>query len=1450
MKTKLLKQKALFEIFLIISLSFYSSLSFASLNKIKENTNENKISYFDLIKQELIPSVSAETKACCEKTTSGNSCEFTEKSNCVINKPNNGGTYGNEEIACEQTDYCGLNCCIKEGVCKDKVERGICESTNGESRTGECSALPLCSVGCCNLPSGASITTQAQCANTVKKFPGLVLSNVFDASVTDAAACAARSRGTEEGCCVLTDKCVFGTRKQCNDLNGNGDAFRLGKICSSIPSCLVTPKTTTACYNNKVYWQDSAGNRENIVGFADSDQIIKPKETGSCKLQYDSNGNIISNSDLNCGNCDYSEGSACQNADDDFLTRLSSSSVANKERIKNQCVSLNCKETIESKKNSNNEEINPWMNGDPKKNGESWCEYEGKVGEGKDLVGSRHYLHKCLNGREIIEPCKTERKEICVQGEQPKEATGLDYDLSTARCVENKGNICLTANSEESQNCEPEGNSEDYISGVGDYADKKGCGGECYALKDIKQDEYRSCCKKQLCRREECDGLGAKATCYFNENVKLCAPSVPLGTLKAVSKDTSAERDDLETPFEYSCKEIWAIEGAEFFFNWNCAANCIGENEGICHLSQTANEWNSFCRSLGDYGAHYNVKERYTKNGFIASKPTGYPGGEAFYWDDSFYSQKGQKNYTGVKGVTTSSNDKDNFNKNSEEGWLKGNVDFLFAVVGSISGRSNAELTSVYHQDSSSYIIGSGIIGGLGLTGLALYAIFPSLSATGVFSISNAIGAAHIAEFFGGVVTTTITATTQTGTAIAAGTTIATNAGTVITGTVATGTAGTAGTAATAGTLAVEGGTVPVSVTTTTTVGGASTVAWILGPIFIALALILVFAPEWIFGKAKQKEVTYKFSCRSWTPPKKGNDCEKCNDFTECDEYKCLSLGKACESIGTPGNITCVWKNPGDTSPPIRSLLEIAPRTRTNYAVIPKSEINDGGYIVKNLNNPPSDILPAYAELTIGVRTDERSTCKISRFDNKKYDDIPDSNIFGSPYPNFDHKMTIPIAREGLLPEEDIVASECGKENLFYVKCSDVNEVKNEKPYFIKFTTGTCADTTEPIIKDYSIRNNAYLPYNLNHTRLVVYLDEPVEQCRVSTVANQIYDLMPKNLTCSSNKERNGYYPCAIAYLDVKANQDNIFYFKCKDLANPPNINRNDQPAEGYKLKSSKALKISSSGPNGRVLSTEVKLTAATSEGAESGKAVCYYNVLKAFGPGSVKFTTTESENHETTLPLQNEQDYTFYLGCRDIAGNEDNSTIKFHTTTPDLNITNALPNNEIIYSDKVQLQVKTKGGIKLNGESDCSYKSISGRTLASGNLNDGKIIQGEETTHYKNLTSLENGNYELEIICNDQYKKDNATIRFTVDVLGIPKIIRIFRQNSLLNVITNRKAECHYSPTQNNFKFEEGTLMISTDNLIHSLQIANSNVYYIKCKDINTNNIAPDKINSYVVYP
>ncbi len=78
------------------------------------------------------------------------------------------------------------------------------------------------------------------------------------------------------------------------------------------------------------------------------------------------------------------------------------------------------------------------FNGPRKRHGESWCNYESIVGKGYDYVGSRHFLHTCIDGKELIEECRDFREELCTE----------DMDSSNAKCRVNRWYDCASCDTE------------------------------------------------------------------------------------------------------------------------------------------------------------------------------------------------------------------------------------------------------------------------------------------------------------------------------------------------------------------------------------------------------------------------------------------------------------------------------------------------------------------------------------------------------------------------------------------------------------------------------------------------------------------------------------------------------------------------------------------------------------------------------------------------------------------------------------------------------------------------------------------------------------------------------------------------------------------------------------------------------------------------------------------
>ncbi|MEK6932353.1 MAG: hypothetical protein AABW56_01000 [Nanoarchaeota archaeon] len=1382
MKYNLLKQKAVIQILLIISLSFYTSLSLSSLNKtdnsLVKDENKQSVNYFDLIKQDLLTSVDAQTKVCCELTKSssqysGESCVFTDLNDCDTSTKPSGTQYQTSSVSCLETDFCGAGVCILGGTCGDNVEKGLCLQRNGVWRSGTSDQISQCRIGCCDLPSGASLTTDDLCRDKVKIFPDLRYQDVFKPEITDQVTCSQQSRSAEEGCCVLPDQCSFVTRKACNELNGD---FKLNNLCSNPGlGCQVTAKHSTICYQNKVYWTDSFGNRENVY-----DGKFDASWQYTNWLVQDSDRLAVKNPQTlqevaQSGNCQFSLGSICGEISDgvkNYLRNTKNLKENDVNKIKNQCISLNC---LKTQKNPNI----PWMDERLRQNGESWCEYQSKTGNGEDLVGTRHIIHQCENGVETFKECGTRRKEICVQNDVPANVTGVGKDLTFAACAPNNWQVCLGSNQDtESCGLTVDEAVSQYNSLYGVIAGFSSLEvdtiGPC---KDFNSDseKYKSCRIKTICRKTVCEEQ-VLGNCYFNKDVGLCAPAVPPGTL-----GKEAEFEELSNGesigFNFDAKMYLAESttfGSNPEFGEDCAAGC-----GV-HTSEFANKWNDYCTSLGDLGAKYNIAGKYSKSGFYHGGPF---------------------------NINGDVDNDDNLNMNAQGTTITKQFNYYLSNIKPLTGN--------------------------------IYSLLEAINNLKVINFERLKDPDFLKSWWGDV-----------GAWFAS--------------------AGIAG-GLIAGGIAIAGGIVPLAeALNIITIGGV-----VAGPIIlVVIAIVAVFVLlNLIFGQ-EAADLTYKLQCMPWVPPSGGQDCRLCNDeskFSICDEYTCKSLGKACGLInkGQVGNETCIWSNRNTVPPIIGPKLYPPFDEQRDIQKVPPSTGFTGGYKFKNE-------ITAFTSIDIGIKIinergqEDFAECKISRSNTFNYED---SNIqfFDDSLTKSEHKRKLLISQSPILPDEDRIELEAGKVNTFYIKCKGPNDAINLKPYFIEISVAKGPDTAPPEIKSFSIKNNAFIPYNLNQTLLNIYIEDQsgLENittnrtsgkdggCKYSTV-DQDYELMPYDMSCTHFKVNpEGQYLCT-TLLNLKPNQDNSFYFRCKDLAK--NVNPRSMPpiegdtTSGYHLKGTQQLIMTDSGPIGDYVGTDVNLTLTTSQGAESGKSTCYYaGGIKefitrdlTFSASGIKFTSTNSDNHETKLSLQNEQDYIYYVWCRDVAGNEAKDVIEFHTTTPDLIIEDAGPNEQTFYTDKIQLSVTTSGGIKGDGDSTCSYNGD-----MNGYFNEGKTTLQDRTTHVKNVTLVSSGiTYNVNITCSDQYKSVTEPIEFTVNYAAFPQIIRLFRQQNVLNILLNNPAECRYSLTNANFDFNQTTtkMIPANNNLQHSVQISSS-VIYIKCKDTRTNNIGPST-GSYKVYP
>ncbi len=459
----------------------------------------------------LQPVQAAEQKVCCEKTKSNDFCQYTEQSNCDDH-------YKNDAVTCDQTSYCKPVCCVDEntGTCFKEVPVASCLNKQNSTVISDAQCQSdVCKKGCCQIGNQCRLSTQESCFIEASKYPDLPKDNLFHADITDEFTCINACRQEEEGCCVSGESCSYTTRGTCTtsgEEGNGGDGFYHGVYCSDQRlSCGCQQHAKKGCVEGKeeVYWFDSCGNREEVAE-----------------------------------DCDYTQGTLCGEVNG-----------------KVTCKSTSCQDTSDY---ANNKEHDPTIGG-MKKNGESWCVYEGRVGPSYDLVGSRHYRHLCISGKELIEPCADFRQELCFQ-------SFLDNaQFSSAACVQNQGTSCVL---------------------------------ECHSG-DMVED--KQCCKE-------------KSTCLWLNSTRdagTCIPLVPLGLAFWPDAQGNVPKGDAKEVCDTGdtkCTSLWVKK----LSGWECAANCD------CEKDSWVQGANTFCRSLGDCGAYYNTEGKLTTEGQDASgKKTG-----------------------------------------------------------------------------------------------------------------------------------------------------------------------------------------------------------------------------------------------------------------------------------------------------------------------------------------------------------------------------------------------------------------------------------------------------------------------------------------------------------------------------------------------------------------------------------------------------------------------------------------------------------------------------------------------------------------------------------------------------------------------------------------------------------------------------------------------------------
>ncbi len=1157
--------------------------------------------------------ISGDQKSCCQKTKTGSSCVFTNASECD-------SSFLSAPTSCDQTSFCKTGCCFNEnsGNCFKNTPRSLCESqSNSTWKEGaDCNILP-CTKGCCVLSNECSFVTQTRCKRETSNFADV--NSTFLSNINTELACINQCRSLDRGACVKPDNtCVFTTRESCgveitttdsplSGVNKSTVGFHKDFLCSNpVLGTTCARQKTTGCLSDKdeVYWLDSCGNPENIYS---SDK--RASFNNGFILSKEQSCSLSNPEDSNCGNCDFAKSTLCKEASRDKSPTFG----------KFTCKSIAC-----SAQDVFKSPTSP-ASGGPKKAGESWCNYDGPVGFGRDLVGSRHLRKICIDGQEITDECADFREEICVQGnsgEPPFDnfqtlfLTGSGKYIEAA-CRDNRWETCNAANQIQIGGCGADCDFAKFqISGCKD--------GDCDAIK--KQREI-ACCRKKAC-----DNLALR-DCFWapfgvsdlrvspEDGGGFCVPHIspgirfweaglaentpagsstslasPLNPQAAFNQATTTQTAGLTLCAQATqkCSVKYEKGGIDRVFGtggYECLENC----------NCLTREWivgsNNVCKAIGDCGAYFNIEGKATFEGFSEN------------------SNKFALELADLSDFTTFS--KSSKTKDSRYEF----TDLMKRLAVPLTFIAAAGVYTKYFTTAGSFA-GASPLGGT-LLGKGIQALFPNTGGT-------LAGAGHLSKIKFSSLTgeikqsRTFLVNNQKGFIYK----MSNNDYAFVLENPGKGKIEEK-------ILSAKDAIVEVKGTTGITVFQViNTVMWAY-TIYQAIDMML----------KKQKTDNLVAECRPWVAPPiiSNSDCDKCNQPGKvCSEYRCKSLGQSCQLV-----------NQGTTE---EKCVDIHPNDVTSPIITPDENSLPSGFKVQEQKGEGFTITPQFKPfqaISIGITTNEPSQCKVSLNHSVKFETMP-PNFFGSPSFKTNHTMLFSLPQE-VTSAELIKVTNGGRFELF-TRCTDAKGNSNQRDYFIKFNIEKGPDLTAPSLEVTSIQDNSFLQFNTTETDLSIFLNEPSE-CKWDKFDIDFKN-MQNNFTCvTSSASRiplfQGLYECKTK-LNNLALGENKFFFRCKDQPSAPEDKRNtNEESFPFSLRVARQLKATLISPlaNITLFTSNITLKVRTDEGAENGKAKCAFSDKNVPVTDMALFLNTDSTEHTQNLILP-KGDYTFFIKCLDAAGN------------------------------------------------------------------------------------------------------------------------------------------------------------------------------------------------------
>ena len=1308
-------------------------------------------------------------------------------------------------------EECELGTCIdsSNGGCDRNVPQSLCDNSSNLWWPDPYANIPQCRPYCCFLGGNSAWITATQCEVESKR---LGLKFDLRTDVKNSLECSALSLNVVEGACIYgknsaeKNLCKFTTEDNCKKTI-KGD-FRQGKLCSNPELNTVCEKQkSTGCFLGKdeVYWFDSCGNRENIYSSGSgswNDGNILAKND-SCVIGTPDNP--LANSGT-CGNCNQLFGSVCAK---------SSSRLTGTPNF--DCRDLNCID----------------KDGKDRYNGESWCEYQGSIGEdgsvfggrSTDTVGSRHFRKSCVKGEVIAEPCADYRNEICVESKTP--VNGSNKIVSSSACRINMWQQCLSYNSNK---------------------DKKesdcSANNDCF-LKSVEVGDF---------------------------NFKICSPRYPPGfAWSEEARGEGAEALCKMTNMKCTKVEVKKLVGVGFFgepkTKWVCKGGCE------CDTPQWAEQMNDLCTSFGDCGTKVNYQGTLDNAGSAVTKYKGrispgpfigsaYSGALRLYADENKY--KGQYARPG-KSLLGGNADipeglgaealvpdavADAAEISNQINTYAGMAGFVPSAVAWVAGQMAATVGAAASTAALSQAASLGAD-----QALANYVAQQAGQQAAANSASGATSSAFSAfagVLAGATIGFAITSLLLGMTGVSRGIPEWMSYSLMAAGTVA---------GALIGASLVVG---PTSGPIITALGAGGPVGWII--LIIVVVIIIVLK---VIGVGEVRKHEMQFQCNAWQAPNGGNECSKCGkDGFACSQYACESLGQTCGIINeNSDNPECIDLGKNDVLPPvIKPLKDLIIPDWLNYTTL--DEFNN--YAVTNLSKNvnisaldkttadgfaiigPGGCIAPYTQLVFGLNLNEPGICRYSLEHTNSFDKM--ETQFGiSKFYRRNITAILPI------PPREVNSSNIVN---MYLRCKDKKGNVNLAEYQISFCINKGLDVNPPNI----IRKDPdadTLKFGDNMQNITLYTDEPAE-CRWDS-DDRDYNLMANKMECQNDVVDDIFdWKCWDTF-KIKNNDSAKFFVRCKDqprLANKSIIMyevhsgydrvaiNNSYTKAGFVYEwvnvsgmyyyDFRNYTYEQSGVFGRT----VKNVTVTKEEQEKETDRWFFETLK-LKPNSgekanvTKKTILETEVSDITgnnpniktifLPQGrniNQQSRVYVLNVskeRLTLNTGIGSRISIVNTTNKLNANSVVVESGTIPATYT-LSVRTSGGV--NGRAECKYSFRGGIFIP--------FADTWKSVHTQTFSNLFPGNTTIPIECRDIVGNTaSGSVRIEVRVdLDSPKITRTYSSGSAIAFTTNEQSTCVYSEKDCDYSFVNGTVINDGFDLQHNFGAEIEKTYYVKCKD------------------